>query len=309
VSWGEGDRWRIVAAFDMRLLLALFLILCAVSVTAQTLTQPRNGAKQQQGPCKEANTADNAARTSVVVVENQPNSAQKKQGSQKEPQCILEKAFTPETWASWALFLAAVIAALIALFTLKAIHREAEEIKSVAKAANANSESIKHSERAWVQATPDMPGFSLNDPAAVELFKWSITNTGRTPARIVEIAARYRLIQSLPRISATPEYEGDLELIPLHGMLLAPNQNYWSLQNLDPPSLTQGKLADIAAAKRILFAYGYVVYRDVFSRDTDTPCKTSFCYYYFVPQGAVVGFIKEGWRPYFEAPLAYTETT
>lgn len=215
----------------------------------------------------------------------------------------------PETWANWALFLAAAFAGFIALRTLKAIHREAEEIKIVGNAANTNAESIKHSERAWIQAAPDMPGFNLGDPEAVGIFRWSISNTGRTPARIVEIAARYRLIQSLPRISATPEYEGDLERIPLHGMLLAPNQNYWSLQNLEPNTITRDQLTAIGSRGLILFAYGYVIYRDVFSGANDVPHKTSFCYEYYVPLGNLAGFINEGWRPYFQAPAAYIETT
>lgn len=177
-----------------------------------------------------------------------------------------------------------------------------------AKATSAQAESIKYSERAWVQAGPDMPEFKLDNLTALDViavFNWSITNTGRTPARILEIAARYRLIQSLERIPPVPEYEGDLEKIPLYEMLLIPQGRYWSFQPLEPSNLTPDQITAIRNGQRTLFAYGYVVYLDVFGDRHET----RFCWYYCVPQGGMVSFIKEGWRPYLQAPAAYKGTS
>jgi len=65
---------------------------------------------------------------------------------------LFEEAFAPETWANWALFFAAVLAAIIALRTLYAIHKEAVEIRKVADAANENAQALINAERAWIMA-------------------------------------------------------------------------------------------------------------------------------------------------------------
>jgi hypothetical protein len=62
---------------------------------------------------------------------------------------------------------------------------------------------------------------------------------------------------------------------------------------------------DIGNGERTLFAYGYVKYRDVFGGYHET----GFCWYYFVPQGGMITFAKEGWRPYLQAPPAYKKAT
>jgi hypothetical protein len=125
----------------MRLLLASLLILSAIG-TPQTLP-PRNGAKQQEGSDHKANITDNAPKTSVSTTENQLSPAKKEQSAKEKAQCILKKAFAPETWPHWALFLAAIWAGVVALKTLKAIQREAVEAKIIAEAARDNATAAK----------------------------------------------------------------------------------------------------------------------------------------------------------------------
>ena len=221
-----------------------------------------------------------------------------------------------------------VLGTVIALYTLCLIKREvgaavealahsakladaaektAGGVLAAATAADVNSNSIKLSERAWIQAGPDMSGFKLeNLDNRVAVFNWYMSNTGRTPAKLVEIAARYRLIQSLKDIPEEPEWDGDLEKIPLYEMHLIPNERYWSYQVLEPSSiLTPDELTAIGRNERFLVAYGYVNYLDVFG----DPHETWFCYSYYVPQGGMVTYAKAQWRPYLQAPAAYKKTT
>ncbi len=153
-----------------------------------------------------------------------------------------------------------------------------------------------------------MPEFKIENLAALDaipVFSWFVLNAGRTPARLIEIAARYRLIKSLTRIPSEPEFEGDLERIPLYEKLLLPDERFWSFQPLEPSVLTPREITAIRDGERILFAYGYVKYLDVFGGDHET----GFCWYYFVPQGGMITFAKEGWRPYLQAPPAYKKAT
>jgi hypothetical protein len=211
--------------------------------------------------------------------------------------------------ATLALAVIGVFAACLAFSTLRILQEQTHHTQIAAEAARASAESIKRSERAWIQAGPDMPEFKIENLAppggAIAVFNWSITNTGRTPARLLEIAARYRLIKSLNRISDVPEYNGDLEKIPLYENLLIPSERAWSFQPLEPSVLSPDEITAIKKGDRTLFAYGYVNYLDVFGDRHET----GFCYCYLVPQGGMVSFAKEGWRPYLQAPPAYKKAT
>ena len=97
-----------------------------------------------------------------------------------------------------------------------------------------------------------MPEFKIENLAALDaipVFSWFVLNAGRTPARLIEIAARYRLIKSLTRIPSEPEFEGDLERIPLYEKLLLPDKlsrrfnplnRLWGLREKSPPLETGG---------------------------------------------------------------------
>ena len=131
---------------------------------------------------------------------------------------------------------------------------------------------------------------------------WFFINTGRTPARVLETAARYRLVESLNRVSKEPEWK---EKLPYYEKLLIPNERILSFQPLEPSHLTPEEITAIRKGERTLFAYGYVSYLDVFG-----DChETRFCYVYFVPQGDQVSIVKATWTPHLAAPAAYSKAT
>jgi hypothetical protein len=188
-----------ISWFDMRLLFPSLFLLCAIGAIAQQ-TQPqqnspppRNGAKQQQGSEKKAEESQPLPKAPVPAAENKLGPATKEQSPQKESQCILKKAFAPETWANWALFLAAFGAGVIALKTLKAIQHESEEIKSVAKAANANAQAVIEAERPWI-VIEIRPGKVEMGKVNLEQFIFTAINKGRTPAEFISGDATYRFV-------------------------------------------------------------------------------------------------------------------
>jgi hypothetical protein len=125
----------------MRFVLAFLLVLSAI-IAAQTSTPSRNGAKQQQGSDSKADSPP-LPKAPAPASESQAGPGQKEHKPQEKPQSIFEKAFAPDTWANWALFVGAIAAAVIALRTLKAIQRESEVIKSIAAAAGDNTKAIE----------------------------------------------------------------------------------------------------------------------------------------------------------------------
>ncbi len=195
------DRECIVPPFGMHSLLASLLLLCAVGAAQQSPTRltpslPRDGAKQQQSSDKKANTPDNAPKAPGSTTENQLSAPKKEQSPQQESQGVFEKAFAPETWPHWALFVAAIWAGIIALKTLKAIQREAEEAKIIAEAArddaaaardgaeaasknaeaaSLNAQAVINAERAWIV-------IAVSPTTTVGSYECKVLNYGRTPA-------------------------------------------------------------------------------------------------------------------------------
>jgi hypothetical protein len=295
---------------DLLLSLLIFYTLAAFSQQTQPPSaSPPHRVNSKQNSNNNKNQADCAPNLmpnySPVIVEI-TDTAQKNQEGRGESN-YWHKVISPEIIPNWILAAFAIVAAIIALLTLRAIKREEKGVKTIGEAARLNAQAVINAERAWIQVELGAPDFrlqTLTGNNGVGVLNWSITNTGRTPARLVEIAARYSLIRSLNRIPEEPKYEGDLEKIPLYGKLLAPKESFWSFQELEPSHITQDDLTTITRGERTLFVYGYVIYLDVF----DAHHELGFCYYYSVPQGGIP-FVKEGWRPYLQAPAEYNKAT
>jgi hypothetical protein len=313
--------------------IVVLALLCAIATLGVCQTKNDRGAKGSggQGANQHSEADKNQQHTTsplpngIVVINNQ-NSSPEHDAHANQTDEELAK-FTWYLVLVGALQLVAlVVQAVVFYFTLRQIGKQAdimeqhrtslEELARAAgdnaKAALLNAQAVINAERAWIQAGPDMPDFDLDDlTKGKALFNWFINNTGRTPARIEKVAARYILIKSFGDIPADPKsmYIGDLEEIPHKGRLLFPNERFWSFEFLEPSNPTPEQVTDIREGKRTLFAIGYVRYLDVVSKDTPpVPHVTNICYYYFVPQGDLIG-VKAGWRPCLEAPSAYHEAT
>ena len=152
-------------------------------------------------------------------------------------------------------------------------------------------EHFTNSERAWiivspVEAAPVLgfipgPGDALDAPGRDRrnAFTCSIKNTGRTPARLVASSLQYRKIDSLKDVSQVPDYG---KMLPFDDLLLVVGDSVGDLAYLYPQIvLNKPEVEAIQGQKAFLYAYGKVVYKDVYNETHET----KFGYVYHMPVG------------------------
>jgi hypothetical protein len=198
--------------------------------------------------------------------------------------------------------------------------------RQAAVAAEANTNVIINSERAWVVVKPykwspeffpkweagdTKPEGDMGTWPISHRFPAQITNVGRTPAQIEGIAIHYvRLSTNPSQLAAEPNYG---EIIS-QKVLLVPNDELAVVSTLSPDdgTLTKAQVSAIAAKKEFLYAYGIVKYRDVHEREHET----RFGYLYSTPpeyrimkEGKIepISFDKAIFRP--GGPPAYNRNT
>jgi hypothetical protein len=170
----------------------------------------------------------------------------------------------------------------------------------------------KNAERAWVIVSPveaaPVVGFipergdPLNEPGPNQqnAFICSFKNTGETPARLVDAAVIYRMVQRLGDVPAEPDYGQKCSLNDLP--LVKEDSISWIAFLLPEIILTKLQASAVRSRQAFLYAYGVVDYRDVFGR----PHETRFGYTYSFPHGGDTrppGFRRE------ELPQAYNRAT
>jgi hypothetical protein len=279
------DRQRIVAAFDMRFALAFLLILSALGA-AQTSPPPRNGAKQQQGSKNKAGNPQPLPNATVHTAENQPSPTKKEQSPEEKPQCILKKAFAPDTWANWALFIAAMTAAVIALKTLKAIQHESEEIKGVAgemgratkemqAAGTLASDTAEKQLRAYVCVDSALLKFKRPDVPEVQVH---YSNRGQTPAYDVR-SWIHMWIERHPLTVTLPLPPDGFQM----GMaVLAPGAKPYVQVIEKKPPVPMNVIRQVGTPEGTIYVYGEIRYKDIFQKER----LTKFRLIYGGPGGA-----------------------
>jgi hypothetical protein len=161
----------------------------------------------------------------------------------------------------------------------------------------------RDTERAWISISPmeaapilgfiPKPGDPLNEPGRdkTNSFACSIKNTGNTPARLVESALKYRKIDSLKNVPDEPDYS---EALSYDDLLLVKGDSTGILTSLYPEVvLKQPELAAVKTKTAFLYAFGRVVYKDVYDRQHEA----RFGYVYHIPHGGdprPLGFAREG---------------
>jgi len=117
---------------------------------------------------------------------------------------------------------------------------------------------------------------------------------GNTPARIIESALIFRVVDGRPNglntepdLPESPDYgtPSNSEEIPDMGTVLAPAFQFTSGVPLFGGKLSPEEVIDISERKKFLCAYGFVRYRDSFEKTPDR--ETRFCYFYDVKLGGV----------------------
>lgn len=194
---------------------------------------------------------------------------------------LIEKAFAPETWANWALFLAAIIAGYIALRTLFAIHAEALEIKKVADAANKNAQALINTERPWVmiQIKEEDVSHDRVGMFSKRSFQMTIFNYGKTPAHITDCRGPTIKFLEAPDkdLPSTPDYAASA----WNKRFLAPNDSIPIGNPIYPADIKMGTVINAALdgqrVKGDLVVYGLIEYNDGVS---ERGYRTAFCYRY-----------------------------
>ncbi|SRR6266851_3411066 len=126
----------------MRTWLVIWLLAALVSQDKKEQSKPNPQKKSSQS------TTPVSPQVATKAEVEQPLAKPKEQIAQSEDTSmhvgrILEKAFAPDTWPTWALVLVGVWAARIAIRTLKAIEHEARIARDIADAAKENAVAAK----------------------------------------------------------------------------------------------------------------------------------------------------------------------
>jgi hypothetical protein len=213
----------------------------------------------------------------------------------------------------WYLF-ATVIGVAVGLLGLIFLIMQTWATRQAAEAALKNATALINTERAWVIAAPvdnaPVVGFIPESGSNLELhlagcnqtnsFSCSFKSTGNTPARLVEVAIRYMKANKLEDIPKEPTY-GDRTV--LNNLALVTGDSIRFAAFLEPDIVL--KKADHDAVYKqqaFLYAFGIIVYRDVFA----SLHETRFGYIYHFPQGGDPrenGFRREG------LPSSYNQAT
>jgi len=165
----------------------------------------------------------------------------------------------------------------------------------------------RDTERAWVIdriTTPAPPiGFIQQQPTnlvahlvgygAQNVFRFALENTGNTPARLVEVVTNYRKINRRQDIPQEPDYGTGTFL---NDMPLSPEASEHYMTFLEPDIILNWEdFQAVSQQAAFLYAFGRVIYRDVYSRLHET----RFGCVYHIPLGGDPrerGFRRE-WMP------------
>ena len=167
------------------------------------------------------------------------------------------RLFGWESLQTWGLFL-----------TLIVIAEQTAETRRSAKAAEVSAQHMVASERPWLIAQMEQTKEScLLDNGNVRFF-WKVKNVGKSPARIVEVAARVSLDTLGPRLEPIPDY-GQPQ--PLEKRILVPGDSIsfhiiWSVIENGTTRSHLGKTQE--EFSDLVIGYGCVTYRDTFSGET-----------------------------------------
>jgi hypothetical protein len=171
-----------------------------------------------------------------------------------------EQAESAPTWKDpeWLVVYVTVAYTLISGFTLVVIYRQ--------------NRSIQNTERAvliptWdnlIHLNPEAPNGTVS-----HCFQWNFQNCGKTPGFIRELQGNLILLNSLNDLSRKPRYD---KRIAFQGDPVIPGKSleigfYSPMKDARPYQTIED---DFRKNAKILFAYGFVRYQDIFGRTHET---------------------------------------
>jgi hypothetical protein len=153
------------------------------------------------------------------------------------------------------------------------------------------TDTTRDTERAWVIVNPvdSAPAIGFAPSAGAgnlelnlvgagqrNVVSFSFKSTGSTPAKLVETAILYRKADTFENIPKEPEYGAR---VPLNDLPLVTGDSVGFVCSLEPsPILPKVEADAVWGQKAFLYAFGIVVYRDVYDRLHET--RFGFVYHF-----------------------------
>lgn len=235
----------------------------AITAVLLTLTTGAASAQDKAAHKRPANQADGQGLTTISVDDSSHTSEHQRESGEQSRGWFA----WPEGVTAWAIIL-----------TLLGILWQANETRKSAKAALLNAQFLIDSERAWIIAAPTekapVIGFIPEGESNLELhlvgcdklnaFSCSFKSTGNTPALLVEVAVRY---QKIGRLEDVPEEANYGQRSPLNNLALVKKDSIGFTAYLEPDIiLNRADATAVPQGKAFLYAFGILVYRDVYDR-------------------------------------------
>jgi hypothetical protein len=294
------DGQCIVSAFRMRFLFASLLILSAAGTAQQPQTKPASPSREveHQKPANKdkdhagsvAPTSPDARNGNIVTVVEQRNI---EQNDEKEKQSgYWAKVVSPEILPIWIASIIAIVGAIVAVCTLRAIEREAKEIQDVAKAAALNAQAVINAERPWLVVATF---FEKDKP---ELCRFGCRNQGNTPAKIISISAQPCFATNPSNLPVPPDYSSPVAMPDL--TLIVHTDSFQIGHGVSARQFAEsrGRWESVVRADEFLVYYGNVVYQDTLYPESSVEGlhETRWCFIY--QPGGEKMFLRGGPKEY-----------
>jgi hypothetical protein len=257
----------------MRFLFAFLIILAGMTVRAETKppAQSHPVEHQTKDKAEAGQSASPDSRNGNVVT-----FVEQKGSEQKDERGYWRKVASPEILPIWIASLIAVIGVIVAVYTLRAIEREAKEIRAVASAASLNAQAVINAERPWLVVATF---FEKDKP---ELCRFECRNQGNTPAKIISISANPHFVTNPSTLLVQPDYSfpvamPDLTLI-VHSDSFQIGHGIRARQFIE----SRGRWESVLWANEFLVYYGNVVYQDTLYPESSSEGihETRWCFVY-----------------------------
>jgi hypothetical protein len=241
-------------------------MIVAIALAFAVNFAPRSEAQKSSNKAAQKRTQESKP-SSVTFVDNHWCEAQQQPAQDNTPKWYQSPewilvivgiiTFLVVGYQSWATKRAAVATESY----VEAVKEQTPLFRQSAEAALGNATAVIDSERAWIVADPETPPPFEKDH--ITRLVCRLRNVGKTPARIMEVAERVFVANEKCPLPENPEYlpQNIHRSSPKGGALMAPNVTMTRLLNVYPSEMGQ-----VERGESILYVYGYVIYRDVFSQ-------------------------------------------
>lgn len=253
---------------------AMLLVATVGIVIGQSMPEQRVAKENRSSKAEKSESGDDTAKPSpnVTVVVKQENAPEHQAADNQSDENIdiQRKVVALTRW----LVIVGFIQACILAGTIWAIYTQTDTSRTI--------------ERAWVIASPVTKNPALGfipepgDPIGSDqrnIFICAIKSVGNNPARLIDATVAYQQIGSLEDIPKEPMYGKG----PLNELPLIKEDSFSVVAILQPNSILskQDMITILTTNKQSLYAYGRVIYKDVFGKEHET----RFGYVYHFTKG------------------------